>query len=405
MQHSTLLHSFRLLSSGRKPKWEHFSILFNSNGFRGASKAFSTQVPGNDKFSESSGGEEASKPQLSEQAKLDQESLLQQFGLLTIPEDINKGAGVEIDSVGQLSITDLQKARRPYKTILALCRAPRSLSERDFLQIILPGKHLGGWITRAGLEQIIPVRNTKTFEKTDGWLLVFSNPESAREFQSRALHLRETLKKNSPFYPASDISLPPTFVDSKSQDVLQDYTLSSPWQHPVLSAVLYPFDRWTESVMEFNEALTSPTSSYGVQSSTISSPTTSAATSSGYPVLFSVSQHRLLHLSVELVLAFIHWDGRSRCVPWKISEGEDKVICLYGQDIKTAVIQTRGSFTEKSKFGDHDVSSWRIMFQSASEARRFVRSWNRREFPHVSGTRGIDPPPMIYADALFSESI
>lgn len=99
------------------------------------------------------GGQKEPRRNLTEQAMRDREDLLREFGLEMVPGTASQGTGADINKMGQLQITDANLSKRPHKTALVLYRAPASLTERDFLRILAPGKHIEGWKSQGGLEQ------------------------------------------------------------------------------------------------------------------------------------------------------------------------------------------------------------------------------------------------------------
>lgn len=78
---------------------------------------------------------------------------LEDFNLSQIPVADKNNAGVTIDNLGRLEITDPELCQRPHKTALMLLRSQVSLTERDFLRLLPPSPHLQGWRSQGGLEQ------------------------------------------------------------------------------------------------------------------------------------------------------------------------------------------------------------------------------------------------------------
>ncbi|EFR05525.1 hypothetical protein MGYG_08541 [Nannizzia gypsea CBS 118893] len=337
---------------------------------------------------------------LTEQAMRDREDLLREFGLEAVPATTSQGAGAQVDKMGQLQITDADLSKRPHKTALILYRAPASLTERDFLRILAPGKHIQGWKSQGGLEQIIPARNPKTLDRMNGWILLFSNPAAAAVYQEKVHKLRELLRDKTPFYPASSIDLPSNYeIPGSMGFTLQDYTLTAPWQFPLLTAEFFPFSKWVGSCIRTQESITG-IAPKDEQSPETSVPVPSLSSVSGYPVRMCISRDSFLGLTKKSLINFLYWDGERRSVPWDLIEGWDKVTFLTNgkEDGGTPLGEKAHS---KPKFGEYDVSNWRIMFKSASDARRFVRVWHMKEFPPAEDEAYCDPPPLVKAEALF----
>ncbi|KAM5463204.1 hypothetical protein MauCBS54593_007614 [Microsporum audouinii] len=343
-------------------------------------------------------GQGEARPSLPERTKLDRENLLKEFGLETVPGTANQGTGAKVDNMGQLQITDTSLSERPHKTALLLYRAPVSLTERDFLRILSPGKHIEGWKSHGGLEQIIPARNRKTLERTNGWLLLFSSPAAAAAYQRKVHKLRELLRDKTPFFPASSIDLPSNYrVPGSMGFALQDYTLTSPWQFPLVTAEFFPFGSWVNSCIRTHETITGISTKDGQQPKTSPSPSLPLP---GYPVRMCISRDSSLTLTRKSLITFLIWDGKNRSVPWDLIDGWDKVTFLTnGKEDGSNPLGEK--VQAKPRFGEYDVSNWRIMFRSASDARRFVRTWHMKEFPQPTDGHYCDPPPFVKAEALF----
>ncbi|KAK2850578.1 hypothetical protein FQN49_005525 [Arthroderma sp. PD_2] len=337
-----------------------------------------------------------SEPSLPEKTPIDQQNVLEEFGLGKIPRNASHGTGTEIDKMGQLHITSPLLSERPHKTALLLSRAPASLTERDFLRILAPGKYIEGWRSQGGLEQIMPIRNPKSLDRTNGWVLVFTTPAAAAAYQVKVRKLRELLRNNSPFYPASGLDIPSNYsVRGSLGFALQDYTLTSPWQYPLLTAEHFPFGKWVNSCIRTYETITGAGTMHGRQSA--SSPSQSP---SGYPVRICISRNAFLGPTAQSLRNFLVWDGKTRSVPWDLIEGDDKITFLNSGNADGDGLLSESSHS-KPKFGEYDISNWRLMFNSASGARRFVRTWHMKDYPQSPEAPYCDPPPLIKAEALF----
>ncbi|EFE44042.1 hypothetical protein TRV_01170 [Trichophyton verrucosum HKI 0517] len=347
------------------------------------------------------GGQKEPRRNLTEQAMRDREDLLREFGLEMVPGTASQGTGVDINKMGQLQITDANLSKRPHKTALVLYRAPASLTERDFLRILAPGKHIEGWKSQGGLEQIIPTRNPKTLDRMNGWILLFSNPAAAAAYQGKVHKLRELLRDKTPFYPASSIDLPSNYeVPGSMGFTLQDYTLTAPWQFPLITAEFFPFSKWVSSCIRTQESITGVIAHDEEEPPETSAPVPFSSDAAGYPVRMCISRDSFLSPTRKSLINFLYWDGERRSVPWDLIEGWDKVIFLTNgkEDGSTPLGEKAHA---KPKFGEYDISNWRVTFRSASDARRFVRTWHMKEFPQAEDMDYCDPPPVIKAEALF----
>lgn len=137
-------------------------------------------------------GQGEARPSLPERTKLDRENLLKEFGLETVPGTANQGTGAKVDNMGQLQITDTSLSERPHKTALLLYRAPVSLTERDFLRILSPGKHIEGWKSHGGLEQswYCHRRYSIYISKVNMKLTLYANSNSSSQSQDTGANKR-----------------------------------------------------------------------------------------------------------------------------------------------------------------------------------------------------------------------
>lgn len=96
-----------------------------------------------------------------DQRALESASLLEKYGLSTVPSDSQSPGAVVDPKFGKLTITSESDSRRKHRTALILSRASPSLTEYDFRKLLGAGKHIDGWRGQGGLEQskssLIPV--------------------------------------------------------------------------------------------------------------------------------------------------------------------------------------------------------------------------------------------------------
>ncbi|PGG99291.1 hypothetical protein AJ80_09391 [Polytolypa hystricis UAMH7299] len=315
----------------------------------------------------------------SRRMELERANLLEQFGLSRIPQP--ESPGVEISRYGRLRITSEKDSRQKHKTALVLSRSPLSLEERDFVRILGPGKHLEGWRGRGGLEQIVPMRDDD-LRRRNIWILVFATPASAKEYQDRALHLKLLARDNTPMSPISSIAPPPNYtIGGLHGDRLSDFTLTTPWLRLSLHARLAPFHPSIQRAIDLHNQLA-----------------VSGRDNKGFPVRFWIEEHNLVPITAARLRGLLSWDSNARGSPWQILEGMDSITPLAdGLQYKM--------FDQKKKQGPQAAGSdnWCIMFQTASEAKRFVRVWHRRRLPMFESLPFSDPQPMINAECLFPD--
>jgi hypothetical protein len=165
---------------------------------------------------------------------------------------------------------------------------------------------------------------------------------------------------------------------------LQDYTITTPWQSPTLFAQLAPFDSTLQRAIDIHNNLVSLRRDGG----------------QGFPVRVWVDQHNLLPINTELLERLLLWDGRARGSQWQIAEGDRTMAPLTGRFQHRMFMGNR----EDALLGGKDIDNWRIIFQTASEARRFVRLWHRRQLPRFAQLPFSDPQPLIKAECLFNDN-
>ncbi|EGE85275.1 hypothetical protein RJZ56_001774 [Blastomyces dermatitidis] len=313
-----------------------------------------------------------------ERISLEHADLLKIFGLAEVPESNNTGA--IIDKLGRITITSEEASQQKHTTALVLYRAPACLDERDFMSVLGQGKFLNQWRNTRGLERIIPLRFPDTLRRSNTWILIFYSPAAAKEFQDKVYRLFEFARDNLPTSTMSSITPPPNYTADIAGDYrLSDYTLTSPWLKLSLAAYLAPFDQKIQGAIDLHNRLVSR---HGKQ---------------GFPVRIWIDNQSHFTLKQEDLRRLLLWDGQNRWSPWQIVE-EDPITPL-----------TEPLSNEMLSSGEEELTEgdcWRVAFQTAAEARRFVRAWHRSVFPKLDGLPFYpDPPPLIKAECLFESEI
>ncbi|KAK2810446.1 hypothetical protein FQN50_002935 [Emmonsiellopsis sp. PD_5] len=293
---------------------------------------------------------------------LEGSDLLELFGLAKIPQ--SDSHGVKIGPSGRIHITSEKESRQKHKTALVLQRAPECLVERDFLAILGSGMRSSGWKSSGGLEK---------------------NPASAKEYQDKAFQLCELAQKNIPRSATSSITPPPNYtVDGLRENTLSDYTLTTPWLPPCIIALLAPFGQKFQRAIDLHDNLASKGRN-GEQEE-------------GFPVRIWIESHATLPLTKSSIRQIIREDGENRLAEWQVVEGEDSISRVTGPFVNKMLTSDEG---EGEMVGD----DWCIVFQTALEAKRFVRAWHRSVFPRVASLPYPDPPPLVRAECLFHDDI
>ncbi|EEP77723.1 predicted protein [Uncinocarpus reesii 1704] len=305
--------------------------------------------------------------------------LSERFELPDIPATYTD-LGVEIDAIGQLKITDPVASRREHKTALVFSAAPISLVERDFRKLLDPGKLIEGWRTDGGLEKIIPSRDLQTLRRKHGWVLVFKSPAAAQEYQARVHNLRNLLRQNLPLSSDSKLQLPPAYTTHGSRGfTLQDYTLSSPALFPSVIAHLAPFKKHIKDLIKLHHNIN----------------TRNPGEEQSYGVQISLDTRYLSRLETEHIAQFLRYDSENRKLQWKLANVANPILPLTGES--HTVLDRVESAVQSAK----GLSSWRVLFENPSEARRFVRAWHRRPWPRFESLPRSEPPSLMHVECLF----
>ncbi|KAK2781593.1 hypothetical protein FQN52_001449 [Onygenales sp. PD_12] len=334
------------------------------------------------------------------ESALEGSDLLELFGLAKIPQ--SDSHGVEIGPSGRIHITSEKESRQKHKTALVLQRAPECLVERDFLSVLGSEMRSSGWKSTGGLEKsegilsmlhrclilrddllVIPMRYSRSLSPSSNWLLIFSDPASAKEYQDKAFQLCELAQKNVPRSATSSITPPPNYtVDGLRENTLSDYTLTTPWLPPSIIAFLAPFGQKFQRAIDLHDNLASKGRNGG----------------QGFPVRIRIESHATLPLTKSSIRQILREDGENRLAEWQLVEGEDSISRVTGPFVNKMLTSDEGE-------GDMPGNDWCIVFQTAVEAKRFVRTWHRSVFPRVDSLPYPDPPPLVKAECLFHGDI
>ncbi|KAJ9299324.1 hypothetical protein DTO271G3_2946 [Paecilomyces variotii] len=291
--------------------------------------------------------------------------------------------GVRVDQHGQLEIVSEEVSRQKHKTALILSRASKSLELYDFIRLLnhrvaakgklgLEGRpEEGDFCFQEKLDRlnlalltdngpiVFPLRHHRTLQKRDTWILTFATPAQAREYQKEASELRHLVARFMSD-PSSGVRTPHHLGQHGPRPY--DYTLTSPFQSLSLVAQLAPFDFKLQRGMNTQAKLT--------QERHLGRKT--------FPVRLWTDQFSG-QLSTKTIKNFLQLDGQARGSPWRISEGEDAVIRLA--HYSTSEISRNNLDEDSESHISGSIGNWCIGFQSASDARRFVRVWHRKYFP------------------------
>lgn len=236
-----------------------------------------------------------------------------------------------------------------------------------------------------GTFTVIPLRHHRTLQRRDSWILLFSSPSQAKEYQEKASKLRYLAAKYTPNQSPTAIHLPPDLVaEGQMIGVKQhDYTLTAPFQSLSLVAKLSPFDYKLQRAINIHDNLAQAR----------------RALQDSFPVRFWIDRPCRQGLNIKLIKKLLELDGLARGTPWRISDGEGAVVRV-GQNSISRISQE--NYDEDSMQNpSRRVDNWRIDFKCASDAKRFVRVWHRKRLPRLDDLPYYGPQTIVKAECLF----
>ena len=227
------------------------------------------------------------------------------------------------------------------------------------------------------------MRRAQDMRPMGEWILVFSTPWDAHVFQERAIKLRNLARNSMPTSPTSGIQ-PPADLSAPELEgfTIRDYTLSTPWQTANLFAHFYPFPERIQNAIDRNWNITS----------------SSRKRSQVFPVRLWVDQQHKLALEPEVVKYLLERDGQQRGSPWDVADCDDAVIRITG-DLRHEILD-EGNLPSPN-LGPKPSDNIRILFNTESEARRFVRIWHRTLIPNYIALNLQEGEAVLKAECLF----
>ncbi|KAL8790472.1 MAG: hypothetical protein Q9213_000624 [Squamulea squamosa] len=266
--------------------------------------------------------------------------------------------------------------------VLLLNRASKSLVDADFRRIAPKGHHIGEWTGPGDILKVIPGRDPTTFQQTNSYFLLFPNPAYARTYQNYVTKLHRMSQDHTPTSLQSPLPPPPgTILEGEDiHTLLQDYALCPPSQRINIISMFAPYGSTIRRLIEYQgyPQLTEPVDN------------------TGRAVLFWVEGH---YPTTNAVRAAIDQDGRERGLPWGSQVGHKYVEKLELPSESPEDSEEREDAEPMAQ--RRSSRRWIVKLGDENEARRFVRTWHRRDFPlpsdHVRGEK----PPIVNAEFLW----
>ncbi|KAI5293596.1 hypothetical protein KEM52_005390, partial [Ascosphaera acerosa] len=342
------------------------------------------------------------------------EHILRAFGLDHLGPGV-ASSGVHVDERGQLHVDSVGEAQQKHATALLVSRAPRSLTERDFVGLLSKGEFLPGWRSRGGLDAVIPWRYADSLRRDNRWILLFRAPADATRYQQRAVALRAFVRANTPPAPASAPARP---LDYEAPAVpgftLGDYTIGPPFQAPAIYAFLHPFPAQIQAQIKTYRTFMSYSTGGSSDGSAVFDETEQEAVPK-YAVRVWMDDKSPFLLNHYLIRDWLLADGLDRHVPWLLAEIDHPIQPLgddpAGGDMLTSLgtlggpLGAGGNTHQRQDSEYLRCHNWLVFFRSAGEARRFVRTFHRTPLPKIRGAPSVEPMPLIKTELLVENQL
>ncbi|KAB5576538.1 hypothetical protein GE09DRAFT_1096157 [Coniochaeta sp. 2T2.1] len=260
-------------------------------------------------------------------------------------------------------------------TVLVLNGASKTLLPSDFYRVAGQGKHLGDWAV--GIARIVQARHPATYEPLGKYYIFFETRAAALAYKDEVTRLQllsrgaAHLVSNTSQSSSDSVPGPLPLAPEEPEPALRGYTLL-----PHSAMLLLKLYQCKDLPLPAEDTLSS-------LSQDLTSSSSSYLSQDHHFVLINIEGART---TVAALHAAIDRDGEERRVPWGLAERED------GKPSIAAVVP--GSDKEEDEFSwdnrapdDPSARFWRFIvpFTDATEARRFVRNWHRREMKDIEG--------------------
>jgi hypothetical protein len=290
------------------------------------------------------------------------------------------------------NLAPLNNEQQRTKSVLILRHASKTLTEDDFRRALPKGKHLQEWTQKGEYENIIPVRDFWTLERTGDYYIVFKHDRAADAFLAHVKRVFELTKQHIPTrsllsdLPPAPKGLLSDGVDNEAE-LVRNFSLLAP-------SMFLSLERETS----------------GIKSEVLKK--------GGYPQAFSSgltpeTPQVLLELDGGVMPNWfqlrdaITKDGQRRNLPWNLIPGELGIRRLEMQRPTRAQrdLESQGEYGSieagtHSEFAARDGDTsvdvddahnrlnngqngqrWVVAFREREEAQRFARGWHMRGFP------------------------
>ena len=234
------------------------------------------------------------------------------------------------------------------------------------------------------------MRNPKTLEKLDQWILAFSTPYHCALYHSRLLWFHQNAKINSPLSPRSlqdslsNVHVHPSrpryppapgHLDPQTSEDLharvKQYTIFTPRQHAITKLYIPPFPPTILHNLWWHYQWTKPDEKGRV----------------AYPVMISLDTLNQKWFSAPLIWEFLKKDGQERGLHWDVYDSQSGVQRMLHATYEPSTPDSSDIYESAAVNGTGSADSsivdrekWMIRFRREDEAKRFIRRWDRRGF-------------------------
>ncbi|KAE8133782.1 hypothetical protein BDV38DRAFT_181708 [Aspergillus pseudotamarii] len=289
--------------------------------------------------------------------------------------------GVTIER-GQLEITSSERSRRGHRTALVLSGASLSLTHYDFRRMLKSKDY-----SLKGLEEVLPIRDRQTLQRSDSWLLIFTSPAYAVEYQQRVIELQELYLRQ--VAPTTTTTLDRPTEASTNGRVKHgehfNYALGSTLRNVSVAAQLFPFDFKLQRTIGIHRGLRQPGSSGNKL----------------FPVKLQLNYVSFPSLDSHHIRKLLKLDGIMRGRRWALPETDDAVIQIEPTTVlglSQINLEGTGSLSQ-STF--NFMRMWRVNFLTSFEAARFARVWHQKPLPKLGNEDLHVPSPHVKAECIF----
>lgn len=266
------------------------------------------------------------------------------------------------------------------KKVLVIPHMSRSLVESDFYRYAPQGHHVAGWA--GGIVKVVQSVSPVTREPRGQYFIFFDSASAARAYLNTLTGATQQLQTNSP--PPLETCTPPKLLtDVELAGFMGGTAAKEPGGGVILPAGTPP-------------PRVQPLADSSIIPYALGAYITGRFQPKGFPVLVRLAGSKI---TVDAMTAAVEADGAARNLPWRLIEPRPsvkhwprQVQSLRAGSGKIA-LGVYEQYAEEDREGrtpqpmGYGYTRFVLTFADAAEARRFARTWNRREMVDDRTTR------------------